>query len=441
MNKIWLIIQREFLTRVKKKSFIVMTILGPLLMASVMILPIYLSQQSDKVYNLAVVDETGMFKDKIRETSSLKFGYLDQPIATVREMVSNGSHDGVLNIMKEGVSKVNAPIFFENQIGISNIEYIRAELQNVMDEAQLKAEFGITKQELETRKIRVDVGLVDNQTESEGNPVELSILSMVSGLIIYFFIFMFGAQVMRGVIEEKTSRIVEVIISSVRPFQLMMGKIIGVAMVGLTQFLLWIFFTGIIIGFVAVAFPDSFSPDNAVQQQFSPPGTGLVQGQNLAINSNTNPVIEEMYGVFDRIPVTQIILSFLFYFLFGYLMYSALFAAIGSAVDNEADTQQFMLPVTIPMILGIVMSSFIMNNPQGPIAFWFSIIPLTSPIVMMMRIPFGVPGWELALSMFLLVASFIGATWLAAKIYRTGILMYGKKPTYRELWKWITYKS
>jgi ABC-2 type transport system permease protein len=441
MNKVWLIIQREYLTRVKKKSFIIMTILGPILMASVMILPVYLAQKNDKVYHLTVVDETGIFKNKIRETSSLAFSYSDLPVAAARDSAMKGASDGVLFIMKEGVSKVNAPIYFESQIGISNIEYIKSELQNILDEMQLKAEFGISKQELETRKIKVSVGLIDNQTEDEGNPVELSILSMAGGLIIYFFIFMFGAQVMRGVIEEKTNRIVEVIVSSVRPFQLMMGKIIGVAMVGLTQFLLWIVFTGIIIGFVATAFPDSFSPDNTIQQQFSPPGNGLVPEQNLAINQNANPMMEAVYGVFDRIPVVTILLSFVFFFLFGYLMYSALFAAIGSAVDNEADTQQFMLPVTIPMIFSIMLSSFIMNNPQGPVAFWLSMIPLTSPITMMMRIPFGVPAWQLVVSMLILLLSILGAIWLAAKIYRTGILMYGKKPTYRELWKWIRYRN
>lgn len=440
MNKIWLIIQREYLTRVKKKSFIIMTILGPLLMAAVMILPIYLSQQSDKVYQLVVVDETGLFRDKIRESRSLKFEYSDQPIASVRSLANQGPYDGVLYIMREGVTKVNAPIFFENQIGISNIEYIRSELQNILDEVQLMAEFGISKQELETRKVKVDVGLIDNQTDSIGNPLELSILSMAGGLIIYFFIFMFGAQVMRGVIEEKTNRIVEVIISSVRPFQLMMGKIIGVAMVGLTQFLLWIIFTTAIVGIVAVAFPESFTPDNLVQQQFTAPGAGLVPGENLAINQDINPFIESLYSLLDRLPVVNILLSFIFYFLFGYLMYSALFAAIGSAVDNEADTQQFMLPVTVPMILAIVMSSFIMNNPQGPVAFWFSMIPLTSPITMMMRIPFGVPILEQILSMVILILTFLATTWLAAKIYRTGILMYGKKTSYKELWKWLTFK-
>ena len=441
MNKIWLIIQREYLTRVRKKSFIIMTILGPLLMASVMILPVYLSQKSDKVYSLVVVDETGLFVDKIRDSRSLKFSYLDADIATVRQMVRTGTHDGVIYIMREGITKVNAPIFYEHQIGISNIEYIRSELQNILDEVQLFAEFGITKQELDTRKIKVDVGLIDNQTDSIGNPLELSILSLAGGLIIYFFIFMFGSQVMRGVIEEKTSRIVEVIISSVRPFQLMMGKIIGVAMVGLTQFLLWIVFTAALVGIVAVAFPDSFTSDNLVQQQFAPPGPGMMPGENLAVNEDINPFIESLYSILDRIPVFTILIMFVFYFLFGYLIYSAMFAAIGSAVDNEADTQQFMLPVTVPMVLAIVMSSFIMNNPQGPVAFWLSIIPLTSPITMMMRIPFGVPVWELALSMVVLVATFLAMTWLAGKIYKTGILMYGKKPTYRELWKWVTYRS
>jgi ABC-2 type transport system permease protein len=441
MNKIWLIIQREYLTRVKKKSFIIMTILGPLLMAGVMILPVYLAQKSDKVYELLVVDETELFADKIRDNSSLKFTFTPLDIQTAREEAQKGNLDGVLYIMRESTSKVSAPIYFEKQIGISNIEYIRSELQNTLDDVQLQAEYGISAQELETRKIRVDVGLIDNQTELIGNPLELSLLSIASGLIIYFFIFMFGALVMRGVIEEKTSRIVEVIISSVRPFQLMMGKIIGVAMVGLTQFLLWIIFTVVIVGFVSIAFPDSFSPDNMMQQQFTPPANGVMPAENLAINTDTNLIIEGLYAMLDRIPVVNILAAFVFYFLFGYLMYSAMFAAIGSAVDNEADTQQFMLPVTVPMILAIVMSSFIMNNPQGPVAFWFSIIPFTSPITMMMRIPFGVPGWELALSMGLLIIAFVGMTWVAGKIYRTGILMYGKKPTYRELWKWIRYSG
>jgi ABC-2 type transport system permease protein len=441
MNKIWLIIQREYLTRVKKKSFIIMTILGPLLMAGVMILPVYLAQKSDRVYELLVVDETELFTDKIRDNRSLQFTHTPLDINAARREAKKGGLDGVLYIMRESTSKVSAPIYFEKQIGISNIEYIRSELQNILDDVQLQAEYGISAQELETRKIRVDVGLIDNQTELIGNPLELSLLSIASGLIIYFFIFMFGALVMRGVIEEKTSRIVEVIISSVRPFQLMMGKIIGVAMVGLTQFLLWIIFTMVIVGFVSVAFPDSFSPDNMMQQQFSPPANGVMPAENLAINPDTNPIIEGLYAMLERIPVLNILAAFIFYFLFGYLMYSAMFAAIGSAVDNEADTQQFMLPVTVPMILAIVMSSFIMNNPQGPVAFWFSIIPFTSPITMMMRIPFGVPAWELALSMGLLILAFVGMTWVAGKIYRTGILMYGKKPTYRELWKWIRYSG
>lgn len=441
MNKILLIIRREYLTRVKKRSFIIMTILGPILMALVMILPVYLSQKSDRVYRLIVVDETEIFRDKLNETRSLKFDYLDIDIATARNIVNDRGYDGILYIMQESLTKVNAPIFFENQIGISNIEYIRSEMQNILDEVQLLAEFGITKQELDTRKIKVDVGLIDNKTEAVGNPFELSILSIAGGLIIYFFIFMFGSQVMRGVIEEKTSRIVEIIISSVRPFQLMMGKIIGVAMVGLTQFILWIVLTAALVGIVAVAFPTSFTDESLIQQQIPGPDNGVIPSDNLAINPEINPFIESLYSLIDRIPIATIIFTFLFYFLFGYLIYSAMFAAIGSAVDNEADTQQFMLPVTIPMVLGIVMSSFIMNNPQGPVAFWFSIIPFTSPIVMMMRIPFGVPVWELAFSMLILVLSFLAMTWVAGKIYRTGILMYGKKPTWGELWKWIRYSN
>src|ERR1035437_6988260 len=261
-----------------------------------------------------------------------------------------------------------------------------------------------------------------------------------AGILIYLFIFLYGVQVMRGVIEEKTSRIVEVIISSVKPFQLMMGKIVGIAMVGLTQFVLWVTLTTILYGIGQATFLKDFSDikNSALQQNVIPsmPNQVKIQQQNI----NYSEAGEMIRGL-QNINFVQILFAFLFYFLGGYLLYSALFAAVGSAVDSESDTQQFMMPITIPLVISFVAAQFIMQNPEGPLAFWLSIIPFTSPVVMMVRLPFGVPLWEFALSMALLVITFIFMTWLAGKIYRTGILMYGKKVSYKELWKWLRYSG
>jgi len=248
-------------------------------------------------------------------------------------------------------------------------------------------------------------------------------IGFICGILIYMFIFMYGTMVMRGVIEEKTSRIVEVIISSVKPFQLMMGKILGVALVGLTQFALWIMFT------IAIA---------SIAELM------LIDAGNITTKINSTQqslLLSELSDLTGGINLIQIFTSFIFYFLAGYLMYSSLFAAVGSAVDAEADTQQFVLPITIPLILAFILIQPIMENPNGPLAFWMSIIPFTSPVIMMVRLPFGVANWEIALSMGVLVLSFILTTYLAGKIYRTGILMYGKKNSYKELWKWLFYKE
>ena len=270
------------------------------------------------------------------------------------------------------------------------------------------------------------------------------IIGYLSGFLIYLFIFMFGAQVMRGVIEEKTSRIIEVIISSVKPFQLMMGKIIGIAFVGLTQFLLWVILTIMIVtGVKSAVFPEKDASQIKAQTELISTAGSMqnIQGIDAVDAEQSMSEIENIFGSIENINFGIILGSFLFFFIGGYLLYAALFAAIGSAVDSEADTQQFMLPITIPLILSIIVMMNAIQTPDSPIAFWFSIIPFTSPVIMMVRIPFGVPYWQLFLSMGLLIITFIGATWVAAKIYRTGILMYGKKTTYKELWKWLRYKS
>jgi ABC-2 type transport system permease protein len=249
--------------------------------------------------------------------------------------------------------------------------------------------------------------------------------------MIYFFIFMFGAQVLKGVIEEKSNRIVEVIISSVKPFQLMMGKIVGIAMVGLTQFLLWIILTLIIVGMVQLFFVGN----DMASMQLPEAQAGLLNSATQSESNNPMMIVTDILGSIN-LPVMAI--SFILYFLGGYLMYASLFAAIGGAVDNDADTQQFMFPVSIPLIFAVAMSGVIVNQPDSTLAIWMSMVPFTSPITMIMRIPFGVPYWELGLSLLLLVIGFTFTTWMAGKIYKTGILMYGKKITYRTLWTWLT---
>ena len=293
------------------------------------------------------------------------------------------------------------------------------------------------------RRIRTNIKVETLQWTSSGEEKSSSAglataLGYIGGIAIYMFVFMFGAMVMRGVIEEKTSRIVEVIVSSVKPFQLMMGKVIGIGMVGLTQFFLWILLTvGIIFGAKLIVKDklDTIPQVSSIMEQQMGETT-----QELMM-SEGQQMLTEILGKFDSIPIGFILGAFLFYFLGGYLLYASLFAAVGSAVDNETDTQQFMLPISIPIILGMIVMTNAIQAPGAPLAFWFSMIPFTSPIVMMARLPFGVPPWELILSASLLIVTFIGTIWFAGKIYKTGILMYGKKVNYAELWKWIRYKN
>jgi ABC-2 type transport system permease protein len=267
-------------------------------------------------------------------------------------------------------------------------------------------------------------------------------IGYAGGMLIYFFIFLFGAMVMRGVIEEKTNRIVEVIVSSVRPFQLMMGKIIGVGLVGLSQFIIWVVLTvGLVIGVQRSFFPEL--TQTPTQQVLAQDIMSDQQATEISVQQGGQEMemLGDLFSSLDTVNFGFILVMFIFYFLAGYLLYASFFAIIGSAVDNETDTQQFMFPVTVPLIIGIFVMINTIQNPEGPIAFWFSIIPLTSPIVMMVRIPFHPPAWEIAVSVAVLIITFIGSVWMAGKIYRTGILMYGKKVNYKELWKWLRYKN
>ncbi len=448
MKKIPIIIRREYLSRVKKRSFIVMTILGPLLMAAMMIVPMYIAKMSDDVKTIAIVDESGIFYNKFPNTENIKFKYLNIDIAVAKNKFDSSGNYAILYLPEEFISKPSTAVLFsDKQPNITVKSYLENTLKKEVESIKL-ASSGIDKDVLTS----IETNLSINTIKLKGKGIEeksytevSTFLGLFAGIMIYMFIFMFGTQVLRGVIEEKTSRIIEVIVSSVKPFQLMMGKIIGIALVGLTQFLLWIILTFGIVTIAQSAMPNSFKSNKSDKILIGNSNSKIMtkdQAQLLTKDDQyKNEGMHELIESISSINFGLMIGMFFFYFLFGYLLYAALFAAVGSAVDSEADTQQFMLPITIPLIFAIIMSQFVINNPEGPVAFWLSIIPLTSPIIMMIRIPFGVPVIDIVLSFALLILGFLFCTWFAAKIYRTGILMYGKKSSYKELWKWITYKS
>ena len=441
MNKIWLIIKREYLTRVKKKSFIIMTILGPILMATVIIAPIIIASWSDEVKTVGIVDESGFFESAFENNKQLHFKNVHMDITDAKRDIEKLGCDIILYIPKPAyIYPQTIFLYSSKSVGLNNKSYIRSTINNDLRELRLR-NAGVDPAVIETAKTSIGIKSISMSEggEEKERVSELEYaLGIVLGVMIYFFIFLFGTQVMRGVIEEKTSRIVEVIISSVKPFQLMMGKIIGIALVGITQFSLWVLLTGGIVIAAQGFFSDEIQKIET--HQMVQTGQVIDPSTNIQLDREFDKTAEIFEAVMN-INFGSIILTFFFYFLFGYLIYAALFAAIGSAVDNDVDTQQFVLPVTVPLIISISSLPFIANNPDGPAAFWLSIIPFTSPVAMMVRVPFGVPWWQVGLSAAILVLGFLATTWMAGKIYRTGILMYGKKPSYKELWKWLKYKG
>lgn len=457
MKKIRLIILREYLTRVKKKSFIIMTLIGPILFAALIVLPGWLAQVEDnEVLEIAVVesdangrpvpDSLQFFKDVIPDKENIRFTYLhDMKLGDLLANFETVHYDGVLYLPQTIISSgrdARVEFYFRKPPSVGMETHISKSLEDFLFTNKLIAK-SVPVEVIRSLDTRVQLNRIDWKNWPSKKRDATSVqrgMGYVGGFMIYLFIFMFGAQVMRGVLEEKTNRIVEVIVSSVRPFQLMMGKIIGIGLIGLTQFLIWILLT---LGITAVA-QQVMIPKQAAAIEQPVPGDIMQNAPGGVIAPEEGEGKEQAAQVFSgfldqlkEINLALVLGAFLFYFMGGYVLYGSLFAAIGAAVDNETDTQQFMLPITIPLIFGlfIMINSFL--NPSGKLALWFSIIPLTSPIVMMARIPFGVPPLQLLASAVLLVLTFLGSTWMAGKIYRTGILMYGKKVTYRELWKWI----
>lgn len=442
MKKILLIIKREYLTRVRKKTFIILTLLAPALMAAMVGIIVFITQlENDQIRTILVKDSSERFKNSLSDSKNIRFTFtLIENIESVKHVFNDGNYYALL-IIPENPEKENIELLSENQSDINIKMYISSRIEEKIRSDKLK-ELGINVETIDAIKPNVHIRTIkikpDGSEEISSTEAALAI-GYVSAFLIYMFIFIYGAMVMRGVIEEKTNRVVEILISSVKPFQLMMGKIIGIALVALTQFILWLVLGFLIISITQTIIGGNTLPDSSQLTEQMIQGTNL-PGDMQNIN-NDNQILNDVFKALWNLPIVLIIFSFIFYFVGGYLLYASLFAGIGGAVDNEADTQQFMLPLTIPLILALMVAQAIIQNPEGPAAFWFSMVPLTSPVIMMLRIPYGVPAWEIVLSMGILVISFIGSTWVAAKIYRIGILVYGKKFSYKDLWKWIWFNG
>jgi len=450
MNKTSLIIQREYSTRVRKKSFIIMTLLTPFLLALIFVVPALMMSNQDKDFKkIAVVGDSDLYKDVIPDTKDADFEFL--PGTSLNDIKGNFSEKGYYGVLYVSDLLVDVPnavrLISKNQPPIGLLDHISWSLKKEIEKKKLSA-YNIENLDEILKSVSASVDIQTIKIDNEGGTKKTSTgfamaLAYLSGFMMYMLVFMFGSQVMRGVIEEKTSRIVEVIISSVKPIQLMLGKIIGIALVGLTQFTIWVLLTLAIVAVVQL----KILPEGTMEQMQQLPQS-FAQAESGAGGADAGKAVETQMTEFQSIfasamnqPWGLIIFAFVFYFITGYLLYASLFAAIGSAVDNETETQQFMLPVTIPIILALFVAMATMQNPESSLSFWFSLIPLTSPIVMVARIPFDVPAWEIALSMAIMLVTIVGTIWMAARIYRTGILMYGKKTSYKEIWKWLTYKG
>lgn len=432
-NNTLIIIQREFLNKVKKKSFLVLTILMPLLFVGIIFAPMLLSNMGNTSKTYIVVDKTGIYSDAFSDTKNV---YVFAPDTTIAfDSLRNDKCKGVIFIEASALDSNHqtAQFFYAtSEPSMEQLQNVSSGMTSALQQSLLENMAGITPEAYSVIKdTKVELSSLDVNTGEQTYSEVKTIIGYVFGFMIYMFIFMFGGQITSGVIEEKTNRIIEVMISSVKPMQLFMGKIIGIALVGLTQLLIWVLLTTLLVFIGGSLFGGSVDAESMAAAQKMAGAGSMVEPEMMT----------KVMDMINTVHLGRLFAIFMCYFIGGYLLYASLFAAIGAAVDNQEDTSQFMLPVTIPLILSILVSVNILNDPNGPIAFWFSIIPFTSPVAMMIRAPFGVETWEYVLSMSLLVLGFIGTTYMASKIYRVGILMYGKKPSYKELWKWIRYNN
>lgn len=448
MNKSILILKREYLTRVKKKSFIIMTLLVPVMMAALTILPTYLAMMDDKEERtIAVYDPTALVLDKMESNKFTKYHYIPkQEFEELSRNFKSGKYYAVLHIPENILTTNRAEMISDKQVTFDVKNQITNRIENIIEgekKQQVIAEVGVPDLEKKLAATKTNITVDTIKLGEEGKAVKSSTemamaIGYIAGFIIYMFVFMYGMMVMRGVMEEKQNRIVEVIISSVKPFQLLFGKVVGIGLVGLTQIAIWIVLAiGIATG--VSTFAGAKAPEAAVQAQNIMGGS---QMQQMAASSpEAQNKVVEVIGMIGNLNIALIIFALVFYFVCGFILYSSLLGAIGSAVDSDEDAQQMIFPVTFPLIFSIITLFAVAKNPEGPLAFWTSMFPLTSPVVMMARIPFGIPAWQVALSMVLLLATIFGTIWMAGKIYRTGILMYGKKVNLKEIVKWLFYKN
>ncbi len=444
MNKLPLIIKREYFAKVRNKSFVIMTFLSPILMVGMIVLIAFLTKVNDNEQRVIVVlNESDYFSNDFNSTKRTSYiNFEDISLEAAKDSVASLGYSGLLYIPDEkDLEKVAGRSFFYTKDAPNTgiLDNLEDTFRDRLRQRRLQ-ELGVSEKEFASmdKSFEINTATFEGQQNLKGINEIKAAIGGGFGYLIMMFIIIYGGFVMRSVIEEKTSRIIEVIISSVKPFQLMLGKIIGTSLAGITQFAIWIISAGLLMIVAFAIFdidPTGISPSGGVGS-----GIGVAPPMPDA-NQTLNLYAQEIF----KIPWVMLITFFIVYFILGYLIYSSIYAAIGAAVDNETDTQQFIFPIILPLMLAIYVGFFsVFNNPHGPIAVGFSLFPLTSPIVMLMRLPGGigeggVPIWQLATSILLLIGTFIGIVWLAAKIYRVGILMYGKKPSYKELFKWLRY--
>ena len=439
MNKILLIIQREYITRVLKKSFWISSLLAPVLITAIYAIPIWLAMKDKEVKRVEILDLSGLWKKSDLVDKEVVFVFTTGKEQDLKMLFASKGYDAFVSIPNDVLTNPKGVhIYTAKNIGMSLKESVEKLLQNkVRHELLLKA--GISPQIYESTQVDIDSKTITVSTdgqETRSSSGGAMILAGIMGLVLYVTLLLYGSQVMNGVIEEKSSRIIEVIISSVKPYQLLLGKIIGVGLVGLTQFLLWIVLTIGLTQVTSKLYGEKVKNNLTQIKQIDSGKQG-----SLISKSEEESTMSEVTKVLESTNIPMVIAAFLFYFFVGYMLYSSLFAAIGSAVESATEAQQFTFIVMIPIILSFLMAQYTMQDPDSNIAFWASMIPFTSPINMMVRLPYGVPTWELILSMVLLVLGFLGCSWVSARIYRVGILMYGKKVTWKELGKWLFYKG
>ncbi|SFU34145.1 ABC-2 type transport system permease protein [Pustulibacterium marinum] len=434
MKQLKLIIKREYLNKIRNKSFIVMTFLSPLIFIGLISLVAYLSRvNNDDKQIVTVLDQTGRYANQFEDFDSFTFQYLNtsQQFESAKTAVEEQEGYGLLFIpnLPENQLKSKITFYAEDSPSIDLLRYLSKKIEDKTFEDNLK-ESGVNLSQISETSSNIDIR-VENFSGEESSKIA-GVLKLVfggaAGYFLMMFIIIYGNMIMRSVIEEKTNRIIEIIISSVKPIQLMMGKIIGTSLAGITQFVVWLFLGSVLFFTVSIIFHVDLGSVDTPQKAM------------LENSGAMEAMVQTGFAEIANLPLATLIISFLIYFIGGYLLYSSIYVSIGAAVDSETDTQQFMMPVIMMLMLGVYVGFFtVINNPHGTVATVFSFIPFTSPIVMLMRIPFGVPLWQIILSMVILYITFTGVVWLAAKIYRVGILMYGKKPSYKELYKWLKY--